>query len=178
MDRETWCAAVHEVAKSWIGLSNWTIMWLSMTMKLTWWRLCVIWESQSIFWITPFGVCSESNYHLDKYNRISNHQQTVGTVKISLQPKTSFMSYKKSLNLIVKNLHSVQTGYLRERFDNIWKTKISTWQDSLSQRAVWRESSLFLDPTEEMTDMKFIDLAEILHARLHDSSSIWLQRRY
>ena len=22
MDREDWCAAVHEVAKSWIGLSN------------------------------------------------------------------------------------------------------------------------------------------------------------
>ena len=22
MDREAWCAAVHEVAKSWIGLSN------------------------------------------------------------------------------------------------------------------------------------------------------------
>ena len=24
MDREAWCAAVHEVAKSWTGLSNWT----------------------------------------------------------------------------------------------------------------------------------------------------------
>ena len=107
MDREAWCAAVHEVAKGWIGLSNWTIMWLSLTMKLTWWRLCVIWESQLMFWITPFGVCSESNYHLDKYNRISTHQQTVGTVKISLQPKTNFMSYKISLNLIVKNLSKV-----------------------------------------------------------------------
>ena len=29
MDREAWCAAVHEVAKSWTWLSNWTEMnWL------------------------------------------------------------------------------------------------------------------------------------------------------
>ena len=34
MDREAWCAAVHEVSKSWMRLSNWTeLRWLH------WWIL-------------------------------------------------------------------------------------------------------------------------------------------
>ena len=34
MDREAWCAAVHEVAKSWTWLSNWTEMnWLQKKKK-------------------------------------------------------------------------------------------------------------------------------------------------
>ena len=47
-----------------------------------------------------------------------------------------------------------------------------------SVKGLRRESSLFLDLTDKMTDVKYIGHADILHARLHDSSSIWLQRRY
>jgi len=35
MDRETWCAAVHGVTKSWMQLSDWTELGL--------WRLCLKW---------------------------------------------------------------------------------------------------------------------------------------
>ena len=31
-DKETWCAAVHGVTKSWIGLSDWTTS-ISLLMK-------------------------------------------------------------------------------------------------------------------------------------------------
>ena len=35
MDRETWCASVHGVTKSWMQLSDWTELGL--------WRLCLKW---------------------------------------------------------------------------------------------------------------------------------------
>ena len=43
MDRETWCAAVHGVAKSWTRLSEWTELNWALTMCET---LCLGWVRQ------------------------------------------------------------------------------------------------------------------------------------
>ena len=37
MDRETWCATVHGIAKNWTWLSNWT--------ELNWWEQLIHWKS-------------------------------------------------------------------------------------------------------------------------------------
>ena len=40
MDRETWCAAVHRVAKSRTQLSDWTeLNWTEFTFYLKWWKI-------------------------------------------------------------------------------------------------------------------------------------------
>ena len=50
MDREAWRAAVHGVAKSWTGLSNWTELRLCIPRKLT------VWGMTMRIWIHPNAV--------------------------------------------------------------------------------------------------------------------------
>ena len=50
MDRETWCAAVHGVTKSWTWLSDWTkLNWLSLQSKME--KLYTISKNKSETWL-------------------------------------------------------------------------------------------------------------------------------
>ena len=49
MDREAWCAAVHVVAKSWTGLSNWTELNWTVIQKVYWYKKIVLHTPAAVF---------------------------------------------------------------------------------------------------------------------------------
>ena len=84
VDREAWCAAVHEVTKSWTRLSDWTeLRWniISKAQKIKlwthlWWYFAVIYYkspldnirgSENNFWAYVLGLKEiklQTNFHI------------------------------------------------------------------------------------------------------------------